>query len=422
MAVVAQAKRIEWEVRTTGDVANGAGYLDLGGSDYSQQNVAQLTITDLTCFQGRTKIYTANGGFTGPMIGNFIKVSSGSNFTAGYYLILSVLSTNYAIVDRTPCPAGDGSGGNAKVGGGAAEISDVDSELGPNHILWVKSGTYNNHPSFTTPAGTSSNDPGKIQVIGYDSSRGDNPTGANRPLITDTDVSSMVYTFGIYNDPSNLRFEITSGSTTPIRLNHGKMENCDLLLNRTLVPGGLFYCLFIQGGGNIVRHCRFRNSGITNTRGVDIANCNGGKFEHCFFGGGLDNGIWGLPLNAPTVESCLFYGTIGYAIRGNADILSNVFYYCGVSNNEAAFYTDTLCQLAVNNIFEGCYRAMNGASWGTIYSKGNHYHNTGANAGRVIEYSSTSGDPLFTNPGALDFSLQVGSPCRGAGFGMRLAM
>src|SRR3954451_13297180 len=85
-----------WEVRTGGSDSNG-GLFTSGqagaGTDYSQQDAAQLSLTDVVT-DGTTTVTSAVGGFTAAMIGN------GINIAGTCYMIATRSSTNTITVDR----------------------------------------------------------------------------------------------------------------------------------------------------------------------------------------------------------------------------------------------------------------------------------------------------------------------------------
>src|SRR3990167_7438270 len=80
-----------WEVRpTNGSLLNGGCY-DTGGAgtDYSQQDAAQLSITDgATTGAGVTTFTSAAAGFTSVMADNCLHLESGTNVTPGFYEIV----------------------------------------------------------------------------------------------------------------------------------------------------------------------------------------------------------------------------------------------------------------------------------------------------------------------------------------------
>ena len=115
-----------WRIRTDGSDENGSGYdatISGAGTDYSDQAASQLALTDLaTSGAGVTTLTSVTGGFTSAMIGNAIRIRSGTNFQTGYYYITAQTDTNTVTLDRTPSSGAAGSGGSGKVGGAALTI------------------------------------------------------------------------------------------------------------------------------------------------------------------------------------------------------------------------------------------------------------------------------------------------------------
>src|SRR5574337_783311 len=94
------------EVRgATGNDSNGGFFcpsVSGVGLDYTQQATAQASGTDLACTGSATAVVTsASALFTSNMVGNAIQVSGGTNFTAGFYVILTYTSATQVTLDRT---------------------------------------------------------------------------------------------------------------------------------------------------------------------------------------------------------------------------------------------------------------------------------------------------------------------------------
>lgn len=186
-----------WRIRVGGNNTNGGGFdasISGAGTDYTDQDAHQLNPTDLaTSGAGATTVTSATGGFTAAMIGNCMRIASGTNFTAGYYFITARTDTNTITVDRSPTPSGAGSGGNGKIGGAFATFEPLMSTgngglsspaiatpLGAGHTIYVR-GAGSDTPSaddydykgsasayqgyYTAPSGSLAD--GKISVIGY---------------------------------------------------------------------------------------------------------------------------------------------------------------------------------------------------------------------------------------------------------------
>lgn len=109
-----------WRIRPGGSTANGAAFdptISGAGTDYSQQDAAQLTLTDLNS-SGIT-ITSATGGFTSAMIGNALQTAAGA-----FYFIVGYTNTNTISVDRSVTPSLSGSSG--RIGGAWGGSSGVN--------------------------------------------------------------------------------------------------------------------------------------------------------------------------------------------------------------------------------------------------------------------------------------------------------
>jgi len=170
-----------FDVRTTGDDTFGGGFADLNPGtsvDYSQQDTAQLTLTDgATSGIGVTTFTSATGGFTAAMEGNVLRLASGTNVTVGYYQITGFTDTNTVTLDRAPDDGVGGvSGGNFKVGGAIASpgLIGSSSDLANGNKIYIKSGTYT---LTTTTAGAGGPISGPsttlLFIIGYQDTHGD---------------------------------------------------------------------------------------------------------------------------------------------------------------------------------------------------------------------------------------------------------
>jgi hypothetical protein len=174
-----------WEVRpTNGDNTFGAGFdstIPSAGTDYTQQTTAQLSLTDITHTGGSTTITSVTGGFTAAMIGNALRMNSGTNVTVGWYFITGVTDTNTATLDRS-MNAGSTTNGAGKVGGATQSISlQATTTLGgvlvAGNTVYVKNEAWNEAIVLLTAGSLAS----PLTMEGYNTTRGDAPTGSNRP-------------------------------------------------------------------------------------------------------------------------------------------------------------------------------------------------------------------------------------------------
>lgn len=186
MAIAAGAV---YEVRSlaTASNANAGFYVPGGGgTDWSQQNAAQYSLSGLTSSGLGAVILTSSASTD--MVNNGMNITAGTNFTTGRYQILSVVAGVSITVDRN-CTTGVGAAGVCKIGGAlswqtANDVANTPVVAG-NTVYLKNDGAYAsygaNNVNFGSAAGSTSL---PIRLIGYQSTRGDQPTGTNRPQLT----------------------------------------------------------------------------------------------------------------------------------------------------------------------------------------------------------------------------------------------
>ena len=207
------------EFQSLADNTNGGIYKsDAGTTDYSQQTTAQATFTNLST-DATGKIITdddAGGNMTAQMVGNGFQVNG------GYYLIDGYTDSNTVTIDSS---AGSSlSGLSGKIGGAWALMTYTIFDLfKPDNEYHVKNdGTYTLTGSISVAADGS----GALPIRGfyYNNTRGDNPTGTNRPLVAcgayQFNVDDYWYTFNprmtgtytqVFAGTSSLQFLVVNG-------------------------------------------------------------------------------------------------------------------------------------------------------------------------------------------------------------------
>lgn len=411
----------QWWIRTDGDDDNGGGFdsgISGAGTNYSDQATAQLDLTDLaTASAGSTTLTSVTGGFTPAMIGNCVKIRSGTNVTNGYYFITAYTDTNTVTIDRA-CDNGGGglSGGSGRLGGawrgiestlstGATPLGNsVASPLIAGHQVNLRGtgqedGTitdyeFTNYRNF--PSGTLS---APIKIIGYN----------GRPVIR----GSSGYTGSLYFFQLNgYIFEnlkcISNGLTHNV---YGMISFHD--------RGGVGYaynCIFDANGFNTLLFtgsclkCNFKNSGspaACTGAGINQAwngFCTGNKFDL----GNTSTAI--TSFNMSTVDSNLIIGG-DYGIR-----FTNTGNYNHNARNNIFYNTTTGIEINLNpasamfNIFSGCTTAIqqNNSTYprkfhsNAFYNCGTNHSNSGNSSGDII----LTADP-FVNAAGGDFNLNA---------------
>lgn len=183
------------------------------GIDYSQGTAAIINNTDLACADGNAAsptVTSAGTPFGRNHVGNIIHVTAGTDYTAGWYEIVSVSGTT-ATLDRAVGLDGALTGGTFYVGGALSMNSTLDDDVlelpAAGKVIFVKNnGTVSIGETVSVAlAGTAA---AGIHLVGYNSQRGDSPTGDNRPLLN---IAASAFTLGTRWVIKNLR---TTGTGT----------------------------------------------------------------------------------------------------------------------------------------------------------------------------------------------------------------
>lgn len=194
---------------TTGIASVGTPTGGTFGIDYSQKTTSIINNTDLATADGDgvpLLVTSAGSPFGVNHTGNFIRISAGTGWTTGWYEIVSVSGVT-ATLDRIIGTNGAKTGGTFRVGGALSFNSTLDDDVSeafiPGNTAFVRNNgtvTLGESVSVTTGVGLSTR---TIQWDGYNTSRGDNPTGSSRPTISCT---TLAFTAGARSDGRNLNF------------------------------------------------------------------------------------------------------------------------------------------------------------------------------------------------------------------------
>ncbi len=425
------------EVRPTvgSDTACGGGF-DPGvvspGTDYSQQNSAQYTFTDLVSISSLV-VASASHNFVAADVGNFMQITAGTGFTTGFYVIVSV-AANQATLHQSPGTVGVG--GTYFVGGALATISEAYSIAPPSGTIYVKaSGTYTVAATLTL---TGANEL-PMQFIGYTSTRGDGgkvtwTTAANSTTLvkfgspgynwvfqnfafTNTaGTSATCFDGGLSGQSFGLRLSNCSFSGFTLAIALGYVSGVHFNLSRLVMDsctvtacsshgvncsGGahLIACYIFGNGGDGV-HGTVTQSGQNMPNAIHIERCaiwgNTGDGVSNEFGNGLSsaNSSW-LEISSSAIGA---NGSHGIELAGST----------GGANSQALTITDSVIES------NGAYGIKNDASGGTgigvpLLLNNAFRANTSGNyngPGVAAQPSdiTLSAEP-FTNPGSGDFSL-----------------
>lgn len=255
---------IEIRATATANNVNGGGFnAARGGTDYTLQNAAQLTQADGTA-ASTTNFASVLGGFTSQMAGNYLHITASTGLTVGWYEIVAFVDTNNVTLDRSP---GTGSATTFYVGGAMSLNSTLDDalfEIGiAGNIFYIKNGSYSLGQSVSISATGGNQSP--IQIIGYNSTRGDNPMGSTRPVIA---CAANVFTMAASWRVSFCQF--TGTGTTLVSL---------------AARGDAYYCKFLHTGTSANLPALTTGGNPSTAFGCEMvsyrgrgANCNGHEF------------------------------------------------------------------------------------------------------------------------------------------------
>lgn len=403
-----------WECRQAAADTNGGGFVTgASGVDYSQQNAAQYALTGIATAGAGAVFLSASAA--ADMVGNILQVVSGTNFTTGFFEILSVVVGVSVTVDRN-ITTGVGASGVINIGGALkspALASSVATVAG--HIIFAK---YNATPFSMTSASTNvangcpSLTAGTF-MIGYDTTRTTVNTDPNRPTFQSNVTTATILNAAGTNAVSAYVNIILDGNGQTAARSSG--SNCTLI--RCHISGfntasnGLYF---------------FNCSATLNSAAPFVGTsyfCEAYANTATPFSAGLGGSLTG----------CLSYANTGATTDGFSFLAACQANGCVAYNNgrhgfiaatAARSYNWMNC-IAVNN-------AGFGFTWGTGASSNNSFNNaaynntSGANSGTVnysFGFITLSGDPFVNAAGgnfALNFSAGAGASLLGVGFSVTL--
>ena len=397
-----------WEYRATGGAANNGGCYDLandGGTDYSDQDAAQLSLTDLTTAGiGNTTLTSVTGGFTAAMVDNCIQIRSGTNVTAGFYEITVHTDTNTVTLDRAPDDGVGGiSGGSGDVGGALDIIIDAHAEVyvTGNKIYIKDDGTMTLTDSPNTA--NDGTEAAPIEYEGYNTTRGDAPVGTNRPLV---DVGANIWAgdnnwywshlratgtgsavISVDDNPRILNVQSfnTSGSANRDALN---VRNQSYVIHSELKSTACDAIEVTQGG------LRFISNYIHDSDDGLVA----GIFEDFK----VINNIFDTITNE----------AMEFSTGDKHNIINNTIYNAGIG----ILYTDSDRAIVLNNLIDNCTTGISTTTEQAASSliDFNVYSNNTTDVTNITKgANAVTSDITLTDPANGDFTLPDSSPAEG---------
>lgn len=403
-----------WEVRTTGSQTNGGGFYDLdpGTSvDYSQQDSAVLSVTDGVTDGAGTGLSSATGGFTAAMVGNTCYLAGGGVAIA-WYQITACIDGNHVTIDRSAGASRVGVtcvvGGAFKIGGSLDQdfFSGLSKAVG--NLIYIQSGSYTLAETISTGI--------SYDVIGYDTSRGDEPIGNNRPLLD-------------------------FGTGYQLRCSSPGMD-----LYNLRITGQATSVLADEAGGLMRRNLRVENTSATADRDALWSQSN--VYLLCEFVSANGYAAYAHGSSVPMFVACWMHDSkVGFRGNGTTTGPSYHLVHCAVSGCAtglmftgqyasfrvyggvlygnttgislaagAALNTGAVPSAILNTILSGNTTGLSlDQVQDRVFLNYNCWNNTTDVVNASKGPSDLTADPLLVDPANDDFRLQSGSPCLNAG-------
>ncbi len=428
-----------WDVRTGGNDTNGGGFVTgASGTDWSQQNSPQYSVTDGVT-AGTTTITSATASFGTDVVGNIMYVQGGTgSVTAGWYQIVTRTNATTIVVDRSTGLTA-GTGVTLHIGGSLLTIAQAISStnvVGGNKI-YVKSGTY----TITTTLTPSTNGNqgvggfGYCLLEGYGSTHGDLGT---KPLITTATNSVSILTVSATQGSAwvyrNLSMSSTAGTKGDGIISNGSVPQ-QIVFDRCLFDGfrrgvnfdhsPVWRCTGLSFYNTEIKNCQ---NGVVVSAGYFMFGCyiHGNSTFGCGVGATSDgltafthidtvfysngNGFDATTLNV--VQGTTIYSFIGCCFTDNTNGLS-----LGASTSSPANIPLFNCAFYNNSGKDITWNDSSDTFVGTIMSASNAAN--GSNTNWPAASITLTGDPFVARTAAnyaTNNTAGAGAALRAAGF------
>lgn len=399
------------------------------GVDYSQQNSAQVVITNTgivcTTPAANSNTLTFVTGYTPSAndVGNVVNITGGTNINTGWYEIVGWSSTTWTLTGAANLTNGTGAGlaitGN--MGGAFATpgmFGTVSSAGNNNLFVQYNSTPYTATATANGSGGRLSSNNGQ-QLSGYNTTRAHGNRDSLRPTVNAAANSITIFDIGTeFGGPIIENFIAGAGGFTGVTGFHNQnsyhpiFANCEATGVATGFNANNSGFVYIQCQATGCTTAGFNTSNGTVLYACETDGCTGYGFE-------LDG-------TGPVAVKCVARGTIGtgfgFHIGGYGMLIECTSY----DNNGNNFNVGTSgpIGLCINCL---SYGSTGGADFGGNNGAGMPLFNCAGGGSSmalqgqgdtVLNYQSLTSNP-FNNAAGLDFSLNItaggGAACRAAG-------
>lgn len=402
IASAAISSAVEWEIRAAGSTTNGGGFkAGAAGTDYSQQDSAQESYTTLAMTAATTTL-TCGGAdtFDANIVGNIIYISGGTNFVTGWYEVTARASGTSITIDRDATSGGNGSSGTGNMGGALFwndTWNDASNTLTGGQKIHVKADathTLTGGISFSTGGSGSA----VLKVIGYNTTREDDPTGTSRPLIA---AGANAFRFnGRYTNIYNLR--VTTTDTVGFEIS-GQSLAQNVHSNNSSGSANRHAMRIVSNRGGIAVNCELQSA---NGNAIFLEN-DGQKV----FGSYLHDSTTCINITGPysmaafnVLDTCttgISWGAFDYA----GAIIFNTLYSgtTGISGGTNNSYSMLIWANLIDSFTTGI--SLDAVEDSNLYDYNNYNNNTTDTSNVTKGPNATAVDPEFTDAAGGDFSV-----------------
>jgi hypothetical protein len=401
-----------WEFNpiAQGGMFNGGGFnpniAGTSGTDFSTQPYYQYRITDAVCGSTCTTLNT--GSALTNMIGNVLYVTGGSRALNGRYVITSVNNGVSLSVDPSTNISKHGGIVQFNIGGAlhlnsSTQCDSFFETIGGSNTVWFKAGTipYTLGQSISVSR-TSATAQNMINIWGYNSVRGDNPSFSSAPVIN---FGANSFTLGQYTNIKNFNF---SGTGTAV-LTTGLGAQVARVRSRNFSTTANRPAITITGGGVIVRDSDFQSD-----KGYAVSMSGIGTVMGCY----IHNSLIGIAGSSTNDESLIYNNvfhknrnsSIFIAAQGlNVNVINNTFHGSNFTNKySTAINCATNIEVSAkifNNIISSMALGLAGGTTPQMHLENNilfnNFHSLSKVSSNVLVMSNTNTylDPQYKDVG-----------------------
>jgi hypothetical protein len=399
--------------------------------DYSQQDTARFSYTDLASAGAGLTVSSAATPFGRQMVGNMLVIASGTNFTAGNYIIASVAAVTFiaTVTGAANITTGAGASGVGGQGGAMATPGKAGSKRVAGNKTFIKSGTYTNTSATLNVAGgghsiTTAGTVTNINaIIGWSSERTLWNMTTSRPLISFGSVTTAtaISTTATFTISRNLVIDGNAQTGSTCYNCSGNYQLAEYIEARNWRLRGFN----LDMGAASVGY-RLLSTGGQGTDSFQVGgSSNGGLLMYCE---SYANATHGFNLASATAYRCAAYNNTGAGSVGFFTSFGYTAIECVAYNNQGGGFNPTGVALHI-----GCIAESNGGlGWlgsavrflSTLINCGG-YNNTGgnftaANYPSVINFISNTTGTFFVDAANGNFNLNntanQGALARGANY------